>query len=73
MKSLSQGKLDSFSTQAESDYEKSKGPALPLHTLNGEGGILITPVAYLSNPGPKEEIAGLPSFSATYVTLVKRT
>ncbi len=45
----------------------SKGPALPLHTLEGTGGILITPVAYLSNPGPKDEIFGLPAASATYI------
>ncbi len=70
VKTLSQGKLDSFSKEVDkdiADYETKKGPALPLHTIDGVGGILITPVAYLSNPGPKDEIAGLPSFSATYI------
>lgn len=75
VKTLSQGKLDSFSKEVDkdvADYEAKKGPALPLHTLDGVGGILITPVAYLSNPGPKDEIAGLPSFSATYVNANKK-
>ena len=44
-----------------------KAPPLPLHTIEGVGGIVITPVAYLVNPGPKGTVFGLPSFSATYV------
>ena len=44
-----------------------KAPPLPLHTIEGVGGIVITPVAYLVNPGPKGTIFGLPSASATYV------
>ena len=28
-----------------------KGPPLPLHTIDGVGGVVITPIAYLVNPG----------------------
>ena len=44
-----------------------KAPPLPLHTIEGVGGIVITPVAYLVNPGPAGTVWGLPSASATYV------
>ena len=44
-----------------------KAPPLPLHTIEGVGGIVITPVAYLVNPGPAGTIWGLPSTSVTYV------
>ena len=44
-----------------------KAPPLPLHTIEGVGGIVITPVAYLVNPGPKDTTLGLPSISATFV------
>jgi len=44
-----------------------KAPPLPLHTIEGVGGIVITPVAYLVNPGPAGTTFGLPSTSVTYV------
>lgn len=44
-----------------------KAPPLPLHTIEGVGGLLITPIAYLVNPGPQGTVFGLPSFSTTYV------
>jgi len=44
-----------------------KAPPLPLHTIEGVGGVVITPIAYLVNPGPAGTIWGLPSASATYV------
>lgn len=44
-----------------------KAPPLPLHTIEGVGGIVITPVAYLVNPGPAGTTFGLPSASVTYV------
>ena len=44
-----------------------KAAPLPLHTIEGVGGIVITPVAYLVNPGPAGTTFGLPSISATYV------
>lgn len=46
---------------------EEKAPPLPLHTIEGEGGLVITPVAYLVNPGPKGTLVSLPSFSTTYV------
>lgn len=49
-----------------------KAPPLPLHTIEGVGGIVITPVAYLVNPGPKDTTFGLPSISATYVSAGKK-
>ncbi|MEI8235488.1 MAG: DUF3034 family protein [Verrucomicrobiota bacterium] len=44
-----------------------KAPPLPLHTIEGVGGVVITPIAYLVNPGPAGTIFGLPAASATYV------
>jgi len=44
-----------------------KAPPLPLHTIDGVGGVVITPIAYLVNPGPEGTIWGLPSASVTYV------
>jgi hypothetical protein len=47
--------------------ELEKAPPLPLHTIEGVGGLVITPVAYLVNPGPAGTVAALPSFSTSYV------
>jgi Protein of unknown function (DUF3034) len=44
-----------------------KSPPLPLHTIEGVGGLVITPIAYLVNPGPKGTTFGQPSLSLTYV------
>ena len=44
-----------------------KGAPLPLHTIEGSGGVLITPRAYLTNPGDPAKDYSLPSLSATYV------
>jgi hypothetical protein len=44
-----------------------KAPPLPLHTIDGVGGVVITPIAYLVNPGPEKQLFGLPSISATFV------
>jgi hypothetical protein len=44
-----------------------EGPPLPLHTIEGTGGILITPTAYLVNPGPKDSFFGKPAASVTHV------
>jgi hypothetical protein len=44
-----------------------KGPPLPLHTIEGTGGILTTPTAYLVNPGPKDSLFGKPAVSVTHV------
>jgi hypothetical protein len=44
-----------------------KAPPLPLHTIEGVGGCLATPVAYLVNPGPEGTIFGMPAVSFTYL------
>lgn len=45
------------------------GPPLPLHSLEGSGGILLTNSAYLVNPSEDGGTFGLPSAGATYVNL----
>ena len=54
-------------TKAVVPTSTEKAPPLPLHTIEGVGGIVITPVAYLVNPGPAGTTFGLPSTSVTYV------
>ena len=51
----------SQSTKAE------KAAPLPLLTIDGVGGVVLTPIAYLVNVGAEGTQVGLPSFSATYV------
>jgi len=45
------------------------GPPLPLHTIEGVGGALTVPMAYLVNPGPKGTIIGRPAVSASFLSL----
>lgn len=45
----------------------AKPPPLPLHNIEGVGGGLITPMAYLVNPGPEGTIVALPSASFSYL------
>ena len=52
-------------TQAVAKPEK--GAPLPLHTIDGVGGVVITPIAYLVNPGPEKQVFGLPAISGTFV------
>lgn len=55
-------------TTVEAAQPGEKGPPLPLHTIEGTGGILITPTAYLVNPSERlGGFAGLPSVSTTFV------
>ncbi|MBR6389094.1 MAG: DUF3034 family protein [Opitutales bacterium] len=51
----------------EAPAKSEKGAPLPLLTLDGVGGVVITPIAYLINPGQPGTQVGLPSFGATYV------
>ena len=51
----------------QSPAEAGKGPPLPFHTIEGVAGGTITPMAYLSNPGPEGTTIGLPSVSFTYL------
>lgn len=55
------------SKEVQSAATAEKAPPLPLHTIDGVGGVVITPIAYLVNPGPEGTIWGLPSASVTYV------
>jgi hypothetical protein len=45
------------------------GPPLPLHTIEGVGGALTVPMAYLVNPGPEGTVIGKPSASVTFLSL----
>jgi hypothetical protein len=47
--------------------EESKGAPLPLHCIEGSGGIFATLTAYLVNPPSKDKIAGLPAIESTFV------
>jgi len=49
-----------------------KAPPLPIHTIEGVGGLVITPLAYLVNPGPTGTILGLPSISTTFVNMGRK-
>ena len=51
--------------------EPPKAPPLPLHTLEGVGGALAVPMAYLVNPGPEGTVVGMPSVSFTYLNTSK--
>ncbi|MHC4789003.1 MAG: hypothetical protein ACYS8K_07340, partial [Planctomycetota bacterium] len=37
------------------------GPPLPLHTIEGVGGLVLTPTALLVNPGPPGTVVGKPA------------
>jgi len=41
----------------------AQNPPLPFHTVEGNSGAFITPMAYLTNPPAEGKIFGLPSFS----------
>ncbi len=45
----------------------AEGPPLPLHTIEGTGGLVLTPAAYLVNPGADGVTFGKPSLSAQAV------
>ena len=49
--------------------EPRKGPPLPPHNIEGVGGCLITPMAYLVNPGPEGTKVGLPAVSFSFMDL----
>lgn len=57
----------SGASQKPAPAKAEKAPPLPLHTIDGVGGVVITPIAYLVNPGPEGTKLGLPSVSATFV------
>jgi len=49
------------------------GPPLPLHTIEGVGGALAVPMAYLVNPGPEGTVIGKPAASLTYLQLSNKS
>jgi len=49
-----------------------KAPPLPVHTIEGVGGLVITPIAYLVNPGPTGTNVGLPSVSTSYINIGRK-
>ncbi len=51
--------------------QPQKAPPLPLHTIEGVGGALFVPTAYLVNPGPEGTVAGMPAVSMTYLNTLK--
>jgi len=46
-----------------------KGPPLPFHGIEGYSGGVITPMAYLCNPGPKNTFCSIPTTAYTFVNL----
>ena len=48
-----------------------KPPPLPVHNLEGVGGIVAMPTAYLVNPGPEGTKIGLPAASLLYLNIGK--
>jgi len=54
-------------TAAAPEAPDAKGAPLPLHTLEGSGGVLLTEIAYIVNPAPKGHLLGDPAASLTYV------
>ena len=55
----------------EPEPQPQKAPPLPLHTLEGVGGALAVPMAYMVNPGPEGTVIGMPSVSFTYLNTSK--
>ncbi len=52
---------------APEETEAEEGPPIPLHTIEGVGGAVLTPMAYPVNPGPEGTVIGKPSVSAQAV------
>lgn len=64
---------DAGETAAAGEAPAGDGPPLPLHTIEGVGGALTVPMAYLVNPGPPGTKIGMPSVSATYLNMGKKS
>lgn len=48
---------------------QSEPPPLPLHAVEGAGGVFVTLTAYLVNPPAKPGVLGKPSLGVTYIGL----
>jgi hypothetical protein len=53
----------SVSAVSAAEEEAQQGPPFPLHSIEGVGGLPITPSAYLVNPGEEGELFGKPAVS----------
>jgi hypothetical protein len=49
------------------------GPPLPLHTIEGVGGALTVPMAYLVNPGPRGTVVGKPAVSGSFIVISNKS
>jgi hypothetical protein len=67
--SLNAQDTNSVSAQSVPEKQAEKGPPLPLHQIEGNGGIFATLSAYLVNPPRNGEIVGRPSAGFSYVNL----
>lgn len=67
--------LDASSAPAPKDFELVRTPEeknalpLPVHTIEGVGGLAITPIAYLVNAGPKNAALSYPTASFSYLEM----
>jgi hypothetical protein len=61
-----EAKAEAATTEAATQPQ-GKGPPLPFHTLEGVGGALAVPMAYVVNPGPPGTIVGTPAVSTTFI------
>jgi hypothetical protein len=60
------------SAQEAAEKAPEEGPPLPLHTIEGVGGLVLTPTAYLVNPGPPGTKVGKPAFAAHFAMIGDR-
>ncbi|MCY3018090.1 MAG: DUF3034 family protein [Planctomycetota bacterium] len=60
---------DKDADKKDGEKKAEKAPPLPLHCIEGTGGLFATHTAYLVNPPKKGDIAGLPAVEGTYVNI----
>ncbi len=60
---------DTNAPPAEIEKKSEKGPPLPLHQIEGNGGIFSTLSAYIVNPPREGERVGRPSVGFAYIDL----
>jgi len=58
---------------AEKPAPAKRGPPLPLYNVEGVGGTLLVPMAYLVNPGPPGTTVAMPSAGYTMVRAGTKT
>lgn len=60
-----------FAAQVAVAQEEQSAPPLPLHSIEGTGGLFSTQSAYLVNPAKEGEVFGMPSVGVLHVHLGK--